>query len=242
MLGPPCLIAEQDRDDGAGSGVDDHRQFTPLPDSLCGTAEAKSPPSVLVSTARKSTSGVGRRRRTDVGRVDRDLHLPRRQQTSRRHLRQDRSLHQNIVRNDHELRAEADVLHRRQRYAVLVAVMFLPHDACWDGSPPAGHSSFAHQVFMLRKRAGRTNPDHPNTDLSERVFIGLFDDETVDFFDDPSWTPPNDVAFRPTSPTSPSRSTTRSTTRSTRNPASSDVRPGARDRPTALLEMWPPSW
>lgn len=103
----------------------------------------------------------------------------------------------NIVRNDHELRAEADVLHRRQRYAVLVAVMFLPRDACWDGSPPAGHSSFAHQVFMLRKRAGRTNPDHPRTDLFECVFIGLFDDETVDFFDDPTWTPPNDVAIPP---------------------------------------------
>jgi hypothetical protein len=88
----------------------------------------------------------------------------------------------NVVRNDHELRSEADVLHRRQRYAVLIAVMFLPRDACWDGLD--GHSSFAHQVFTFRKRAGRTSPDHPRTDLFERMFIGLFtDDGAVRFFD-----------------------------------------------------------
>ncbi|MGE2847476.1 hypothetical protein ACQGFI_31320 [Rhodococcus sp. 2.95] len=41
----------------------------------------------------------------------------------------------NIVRNDHELRGEAMVLHQRQPYSVLVAVMFEPYATCDDGDP-----------------------------------------------------------------------------------------------------------
>lgn len=89
----------------------------------------------------------------------------------------------NVKRNDMELRDEADVLHRRQPYAVLFALFFLPRDACWDGI--TGHSSFAHAVFTFRKRAGRSSADAPRTDLFEKVFIGLYDDDdgTVGFFD-----------------------------------------------------------
>lgn len=88
----------------------------------------------------------------------------------------------NVKRNDMELRDEADILHRRQPYAVLFALFFLPRDASWDGS--TGQSSFAHAVFTFRKRAGRTTADAARTDLFEKVYIGLFDDDgSVGFFD-----------------------------------------------------------
>ncbi|MGY1631869.1 hypothetical protein ACI784_09215 [Geodermatophilus sp. SYSU D01186] len=87
----------------------------------------------------------------------------------------------NVKRNDMELRDEADTLHRRQPYAVLVALFFLPEDACWDGV--TGQSSFAHVVFTLRKRAGRESPDG-RYDLFEHVFVGLVTDAgDVRFFD-----------------------------------------------------------
>jgi hypothetical protein len=88
----------------------------------------------------------------------------------------------NVKRNDMELRDEADVLHRRQPYAVLFAIFFMPRDACWDGV--SGHSSFAHAVFTFRKRAGRVGADAQRSDLFEKVYIGLFtDDGHVEFFD-----------------------------------------------------------
>ena len=87
----------------------------------------------------------------------------------------------NVKRNDMELRDEADTLHRRQPYAVLTALFFMNEDACWDGI--AGQSSFAHVVFTLRKRAGRTGPD-ARFDLFEQVYVGLFDEKGhVRFFD-----------------------------------------------------------
>lgn len=87
----------------------------------------------------------------------------------------------NVKRNDMELRDEADTLHRRQPYAVLTALFFMNEDACWDGV--TGQSSFAHAVFTLRKRAGRTGPD-ARFDLFEQVYVGLFDERGhVRFFD-----------------------------------------------------------
>lgn len=88
----------------------------------------------------------------------------------------------NVKRNDMELRDEADVLHRRQPYAVLFGLFFMPKDACWDGL--TGHSSFAHAVFTFRKRAGRDAPDGVRPDLFEKIYIGLFsDDGSLEFFD-----------------------------------------------------------
>lgn len=90
----------------------------------------------------------------------------------------------NVVRNDMELRDEADKLHRRQPYAFLVALIFLPEDSSWDSRNAAGGSSFAHAVFTFRKRTGRTGPDAARFDLFEQVYIGLFgDDGSVGFFD-----------------------------------------------------------
>jgi len=100
----------------------------------------------------------------------------------------------NIVRNDHELRGEAMVLHQRQPYAVLVGLMFEPYEICDDGDPAkasdTAKSSFAHHVAVLSKRAGRGRrtvyggepgafvdygAEDPRHDLFERVFIGLYE-------------------------------------------------------------------
>jgi hypothetical protein len=88
----------------------------------------------------------------------------------------------NIKRNDFELQAEASTIHKRQPYAVMVAIMFMPWTACDDGNPARGEkglSSFAHDVLVLRRRAGRTEHTDP-PDLFERVYIALYE------YDDPA--------------------------------------------------------
>ena len=113
----------------------------------------------------------------------------------------------NIIRNDHELRGEAMVLHQRQPYSVLIGVMFEPTAITADGDPTnpsdKGKSSFAHHVTTLSKRAGRgkrpvmggmpgawvdLGAEDPRYDLFERVFIGLYEPDgdqrgAVRFFD-----------------------------------------------------------
>lgn len=113
----------------------------------------------------------------------------------------------NIVRNDHELRGEAMVLHQRQPYSVLIAVMFEPLSTCDDGDPAKasdiGKSSFAHHVTTLSKRSGRgkrpvvggtgkmwvdLGAEDTRYDLFEKVFIGLYEPDgpnrgEVRFFD-----------------------------------------------------------
>lgn len=91
----------------------------------------------------------------------------------------------NIKRNGMELKDEADVIHRRQPYSVMVAVMFMPLTACDDGVPdvPAdkGASSFASAVARLRVRTGRAlDPDEKRFDrfdLTEKLYIGLYEYE-----------------------------------------------------------------
>jgi hypothetical protein len=89
----------------------------------------------------------------------------------------------NVLRNDMELRDEADKLHRRQPWAVLAALIFLPEDSSRDGRGDLSQSSFAHAVFSFRKRTGRDSPNAPRFDTFEQVYIGLFDAEgRVGFF------------------------------------------------------------
>ncbi len=95
----------------------------------------------------------------------------------------------NYTRADGELRAEASDYHVRQPYAVMVAVVFIPLDACDDGkgNANASPSSFGQSVKIFRFRGGRDEPtDDPN--LFEAVFIGLYDADPdrfgdVTFFD-----------------------------------------------------------
>ena len=78
----------------------------------------------------------------------------------------------NYTRADGELRAEASDYHERQPYAVMIAVVFLPADACDDAL--TGVSSFGAAVQIFRNRAGRhSHEDAPM--LFERVFIGLYE-------------------------------------------------------------------
>jgi hypothetical protein len=92
----------------------------------------------------------------------------------------------NMVRNDHELRAEAMEFHERYPYAVLAALFFIPRDACDDGENDK--SSFAHAVMTFRARAGRDRPDEP-AQMFELFYIGLYDWEEgpnrgrLEFFD-----------------------------------------------------------
>jgi hypothetical protein len=84
----------------------------------------------------------------------------------------------NIVRNDHELRGAAMVLHQRQPYSVLVAVLSTPLSTCDDGdrtqASDVGKSSFAHHVTTPAKRSGRGKravqggPDRLWVDVAEQ--------------------------------------------------------------------------
>lgn len=103
----------------------------------------------------------------------------------------------NVKRNGLELKDEADVMHRRQPYSVMVAVMFVPIDSCDDGKPEAkaaaaGASSFASMVQRLRLRTGRSvNPDEKRFeryDLAEKFYLALYEPDGenrgwVRFFD-----------------------------------------------------------
>jgi len=89
----------------------------------------------------------------------------------------------NMKRNDEELRTEASGYHQRQPYAVMIAVVFLPSDACDDAS--LRHpSSFGSWVKYLRPLAQRHAP-HDDIARYERVFVGLYHrgGEEMQFFD-----------------------------------------------------------
>ena len=77
------------------------------------------------------------------------------------------------------MRAEAADYHERQPYAVLCAVVFLPLDACDDGSK-AAPSSFGHAIQIFRRRAGREKPVDDST-LFERILVGLYDTDGDSF-------------------------------------------------------------
>jgi hypothetical protein len=89
----------------------------------------------------------------------------------------------NRKRNDEELRVEAAGYHQRQPYAVMIAVVLLPEEACHD-APARGASSFGEWVKYLRPLSKRTSPQD-DVDRYERVFIGLYarDGSRLRFFD-----------------------------------------------------------
>ncbi|HLG55096.1 MAG TPA: hypothetical protein VI485_07170 [Vicinamibacterales bacterium] len=89
----------------------------------------------------------------------------------------------NTKRNDEELRSEASGYHQRQPYAVMIAVLFVPDDACEDASD-RGSSSFGGWVKYLRP-LGQRQAAHEDIDRYERVFVGLYsrDGSRMEFFD-----------------------------------------------------------
>lgn len=98
----------------------------------------------------------------------------------------------NTKRVDGELRAEAEDVHKRQPYAVVVAYLFLPIDAATDGKL----SSVKHNADTLIHRSGRVDTKNENS-LIELAFIGLYtDDGRVSFFR-PEAVPPTGVPSTP---------------------------------------------
>jgi hypothetical protein len=89
----------------------------------------------------------------------------------------------NMKRNEEEFRIEASGYHKRQPYAVMVAVLFLPFDSCDDGKGK-NPSSFGSWVRHLRPYAGRTSPVN-DVDRFEKIYIGLYQPDGSDlrFFD-----------------------------------------------------------
>jgi hypothetical protein len=79
----------------------------------------------------------------------------------------------NYTRVDNELRAEATDYHRRQPYAILIGVLFIPIDSCDDGKG-ATPSSFGAAVKSFRPRGGRVEHDD-DLDKMERFFVGLYE-------------------------------------------------------------------
>lgn len=89
----------------------------------------------------------------------------------------------NMKRNEEELRIEATGYHKRQPYAVMIGVMFLPFDSC-DDARRNNPSSFGSWVRHLRPYAGRAGP-RDDDDRFERIFIALYEPDGSDlrFFD-----------------------------------------------------------
>lgn len=101
----------------------------------------------------------------------------------------------NKKRNEEELRIEASGYHKRQPYAVMIGVLFLPFDSTTDGRQRGRQqnpSSFGSWVQHLRPYAGRESPDDP-WDHFERIYVCLYDPlgSDVAFFDVQSAPPKN---------------------------------------------------
>jgi hypothetical protein len=88
----------------------------------------------------------------------------------------------NMKRNEEELRIEASGYHKRQPYAVMIGVLFLPFDSCSDGKTES--SSFGSWVRKLRPYAGRVEPED-DIDRFEKIYIALYEPDGSDlrFFD-----------------------------------------------------------
>ena len=88
----------------------------------------------------------------------------------------------NMKRNEEELRIEASGYHKRQPYAVMIGVLFLPFDSCDDSKKDS--SSFGSWVRHLRPYTGRAQPDD-EIDRFEKLYIALYEADGTDlrFFD-----------------------------------------------------------
>ena len=102
------------------------------------------------------------------------------------HLREEKGAQlytHNMKRNEEELRIEANGYHKRQPYAVMIAVLFLPFDSADDGKKKHS-SSFGSWVRYLRPYTGRLDPKN-DVDKFEKIYIGLYepDGSALRFFD-----------------------------------------------------------
>lgn len=89
----------------------------------------------------------------------------------------------NMKRNEEELRIEAGGYHKRQPYAVMIGVLFLPLDSC-DDAIKNDPSSFGSWVRHLRPHTRRREPEDDN-DRFEKLYVALYDVDGTElrFFD-----------------------------------------------------------
>ncbi len=161
-------------------------------------------PGIAASPARTARSVDNRTKQLDVNYSTSRLGLALGISLKSVHLRDARPPNRythNMKRNEEELRIEASGYHRRQPYAVMVGVLFLPFDSCDDGRGD-NPSSFGSWVRHLRPYTGRRDPRN-DVDRFERIYVALYepDGTSLRFFDveaDPprSGRPPADGELR----------------------------------------------
>lgn len=83
----------------------------------------------------------------------------------------------NVKRLDGELRAEAEDYHRRQPFAVLTALVFVPDEAANDSE---SKSSLRHAWEVFRNRSGRDS-DRAEASLFERLWLCVYSTSSVEF-------------------------------------------------------------
>jgi hypothetical protein len=148
---------------------------------------------ITASTKRDATSSSGRKQ-LDVNFSTPRLGLALGISLKSVHVRDVGSGHKyghNKKRNTEELLVEVTGYHRRQPYAVMIGVLFLPFDSCSDGKR-ANPSSFGSWVRHLRPYVGRLEPED-DTGLFETMYIALYEPDGTDlgFFDVESDPPKN---------------------------------------------------
>jgi hypothetical protein len=139
------------------------------------------------ATTKREASSTGGRKQIDVNFSTPHLGLALGVSLKSVHIREatgaQRYTH-NMKRNEEELRIEASGYHRRQPYAVIIGVLFLPYDSCEDARLEMTSSSFGSWVRKLRPYSGRSGPID-DADRFEKLFIGLYapDGSDLRFFD-----------------------------------------------------------
>jgi hypothetical protein len=83
----------------------------------------------------------------------------------------------NVKRLDGELRAEAEDYHRRQPFAVLTALVFVPDEAANDSE---SKSSLRHAWELFRRRSGRES-DRGEASLFERLWLCVYSTSPAEF-------------------------------------------------------------
>ncbi len=141
-------------------------------------------PGISATTKRSARAATGRKQ-LDVNFSTPELGLALGISLKSVHVRDVGAPHRythNMKRNEEELRVEASGYHKRQPYAVMIGVIFLPFDSCTDGRTES--SSFGSWVRKLRPYQGRLEPED-DIDKFEKIYIGLYETDGSDlrFFD-----------------------------------------------------------
>ena len=141
----------------------------------------------IQATAKRTAGSVRGQKQLDVNFSTPGLGLALGISLKSVHLREEKGAQRythNMKRNEEELRIEASGYHKRQPYAVMIAVLFLPFDSADDAKKKHSSSSFGSWVRHLRPYTGRQNSKN-DIDKFEKIYIGLYepDGSALRFFD-----------------------------------------------------------